>query len=44
MRNLTIPKTDLIVSALCFGAGSLGTRVSPDDSLRLLDEFVRRME
>ena len=40
MRNLTIPKTDLTVSALCLGAGSLGTRVSPDDSLRLLDEYV----
>jgi aryl-alcohol dehydrogenase-like predicted oxidoreductase len=42
MRTLTIPDTDLTVSALCFGAGGLGTRVSPDDSLRLLDEFVEQ--
>ena len=42
MRTLTIPNTDLKVSALCLGAGGLGTRVSPKDSLRLLDEFVQQ--
>jgi aryl-alcohol dehydrogenase-like predicted oxidoreductase len=42
MRSLTIPNTDLTVSALCFGAGGLGTRVSRDDSFRLLDMFVER--
>ena len=40
MRTLTIPHTDLTVSALCFGAGGLGTRVSPEDSFQLLDDYV----
>jgi aryl-alcohol dehydrogenase-like predicted oxidoreductase len=42
MRSLVIPGTDLTVSALCFGAGGLGTRVSEDDSFRLLDLFLER--
>jgi aryl-alcohol dehydrogenase-like predicted oxidoreductase len=42
MRSLLIPNTDLTVSALCFGAGGLGTRTSRDDSFRMLDLFVER--
>jgi len=40
MRYVTIPGAGLSVSALCLGAGGLGTRTGRDDSFRLLDRFV----
>lgn len=40
MRMLTIPSTNLTISALSLGAGGLGTRATADDSLRLLDAYV----
>lgn len=40
MRQMTIPRTHLMVSTLCLGAGGLGTRTTEDDSFRLLDAYV----
>lgn len=39
MREIAIPNTDLTVSALCLGAGELGTRVRGDDALRAIGAF-----
>lgn len=39
MRYLTLPRTNLRVSALCLGAGNLGAGVSESDSFALLDQF-----
>ena len=38
MQN--IPNTDLVVSSLCLGAGSIGSAIPKDDAYRLLDQFV----
>lgn len=40
MKTLTLPGTDLTVSALCFGAGPLGSTVGEADAFALLDAFV----
>src|SRR5271154_6710990 len=40
MQYVSLPKTDLRVSALCMGSGDFGGRVSQADAFALLDEFV----
>lgn len=40
MRMLTIPGSDLSVSSLCLGIADYGTRISEEESFRLLDQFV----
>jgi aryl-alcohol dehydrogenase-like predicted oxidoreductase len=43
MRMVTLPNTELTVSALCLGTGALGTpELPPDDAYRLLDTYVER--
>jgi aryl-alcohol dehydrogenase-like predicted oxidoreductase len=40
MKTLELPGTDLNVSALCLGAGPLGSTVGEADAFALLDAFV----
>ncbi len=40
MRKVTIPHTDLEVSHICLGTGSMGAEVGESDSFALLDAFV----
>ncbi len=40
MQMLTIPNTNLTVSALSLGGVGLGTRTTVEDSMRLLDAYV----
>lgn len=39
MRYFTLPRTDLRVSSLCLGTGSLGADIGETDSFALLDQF-----
>jgi aryl-alcohol dehydrogenase-like predicted oxidoreductase len=42
MRRRTLPKTDLVVSSICYGAMGCGTRVVGAEVERILDTFVDR--
>ena len=43
MDTITIPKTELQVSTICFGTSKLGTIISPSDSFLLLDEYCKNI-
>lgn len=40
MQYLTLPRTDLLVSNLCFGTAEFGAGIDQADSFTLLDQFV----
>ena len=40
MKTVSLPKTDLVPSALCLGGVALGSRLDERDSFALLDAFV----
>ena len=40
MRTVTIPHTDVRVSRICLGTGSMGAEMSEGDSFYGLDAFV----
>ncbi|MGQ9524593.1 MAG: aldo/keto reductase [Armatimonadota bacterium] len=40
MDRIAVAGTDLVVSRICLGTGGLGTRVSREDSFRILDAYV----
>jgi aryl-alcohol dehydrogenase-like predicted oxidoreductase len=42
MRTLTIPQTDISVSALSLGAGPFGTRTPPEEAFHMLDTYVEQ--
>ena len=42
MRYVTIPKTDLRVSAVCMGTVFYGSTISETDSFAQLDRFVEQ--
>ena len=42
MKNITIPKTDLMVSNVCMGTVNFGSTVDQKESFRILDRFAER--
>ena len=42
MRYVTIPKTDIRVSAVCMGTVAYGSTISETDSFAQLDRFVEQ--
>ena len=44
MRMISLPSTDLRVSAICLGTGDLGSTVDQAGSFRLLDAFAAALD